>query len=201
MKWSEREPDARPEDLRHVLASLDCGTAIRFYLNWQRGVRFYVSEDCERQVLRHVRSDRREVGGLLLGRVWSSGQGAGMGEDPIVVIQDSVASEECINSAVSLEMSTEVWSRANLLARAESLVVGWYHSHPDLGAFFSGTDRRTQAAFFTQPYSIGWVIDPIRGQEKLFSGPSSLEYPHDLVRIDPKLFGCPELALSRDSRG
>ncbi len=42
------------------------------------------------------------------------------------------------------------------------MVVGWYHSHPNLGAFFSGTDRATQRAFFNRPYSVGLVVDPVR---------------------------------------
>jgi proteasome lid subunit RPN8/RPN11 len=54
--------------------------------------------------------------------------------------------------------------------RAGERVVGWFHSHPDIGAFFSGTDRRTQAAFFAQAFSVGWVIDPVRGEEAWFLG-------------------------------
>jgi proteasome lid subunit RPN8/RPN11 len=53
-------------------------------------------------------------------------------------------------------------------------VVGWYHSHPGLGAFFSHTDRRTQQAFFAHAYSVGWVVDPLRGESAWFVGPRSL---------------------------
>jgi proteasome lid subunit RPN8/RPN11 len=54
-------------------------------------------------------------------------------------------------------------------------VVGWYHSHPNLGVFFSGTDRKTQRDFFNQSHSLGLVVDPIRLQEKWFIGPDSIE--------------------------
>jgi len=75
---------------------------------------------------------------------------------------------------VSLAMGTEIWDRArDLMARAGSMVVGWYHSHPNLGAFFSGTDRATQRAFFNRPYSVGLVVDPVRGEEAWFVGPAS----------------------------
>jgi proteasome lid subunit RPN8/RPN11 len=67
-------------------------------------------------------------------------------------------------------MSAQVWTDANdritQLTKSDASelhslrIVGWFHSHPNLGAFFSNTDRATQAAFFNQPYSIGWVIDP-----------------------------------------
>ena len=72
------------------------------------------------------------------------------------------------------------------------MVVGWYHSHPNRGAFFSGTDRRTQRALFTQSYSIGLVIDPVRGEEAWFWGPDSIPLSARL-RIVPK-------PLDRDAR-
>jgi proteasome lid subunit RPN8/RPN11 len=75
-------------------------------------------------------------------------------------------------------MNSNVWERARESAEGAT-IVGWYHSHPDLGVFFSGTDRKTQRAFFNQPHSIGLVIDPIRLQEKWFIGPDSVEL-HDV---------------------
>ena len=57
--------------------------------------------------------------------------------------------------------------------QCERQVIGWYHSHPDLGAFFSATDRHTQSAFFPHPYSLGWVLDPIRNEQAWFIGASS----------------------------
>jgi len=53
-----------------------------------------------------------------------------------------------------------------------------------LGAFFSGTDRSTQRAFFSHPYSVGWVIDPQRNDEKVFVGGDSEEYHPSLLVID-----------------
>jgi proteasome lid subunit RPN8/RPN11 len=53
------------------------------------------------------------------------------------------------------------------------IIVGWYHSHPKLGAFFSGTDRATQRAFFNHPYSVGLVVDPWRNEDAWFLGPEA----------------------------
>ena len=66
-----------------------------------------------------------------------------------------------------------MWDRARQALRPLELIVGWYHSHPGLGAFFSATDRRTQAAFFPHPYSVGWVIDPELDDEAFFVGQES----------------------------
>jgi hypothetical protein len=49
---------------------------------------------------------------------------------------------------------------------------GWYHSHPNLGVAFSGTDCHMQRAFFSNPHSLRLVID-VRREEKWFIGSSS----------------------------
>merc|ERR1719437_30925 len=46
--------------------------------------------------------------------------------------------------------------------RAE-MVVGWYHSHPGFGCWFSGTDVNTQQSFEQlNPRAVGVVVDPIQ---------------------------------------
>ncbi len=84
-------------------------------------------------------------------------------------------STEFEGTGVSLRMGTSIWNEARNAQTAGQSVVGWYHSHPNLGVFFSGTDRRTQAAFFKQPYSLGFVVDPIRMEDMWFAGPDSIQ--------------------------
>jgi proteasome lid subunit RPN8/RPN11 len=71
-------------------------------------------------------------------------------------------------------METPVWSAARAALEPGELIVGWYHSHPGLTAFFSPIDRQTQRAFFHHEYSLGWVIDPLAGDEALFLGPECI---------------------------
>ena len=43
-------------------------------------------------------------------------------------------------------------------------LIGWYHSHPDMGVFLSSTDlERTHFRLFNELFQIALVIDPIRG--------------------------------------
>merc|ERR1719191_343835 len=43
------------------------------------------------------------------------------------------------------------------------MVVGWYHSHPGMGCWFSGVDINTQQSFEQlNPRAVGVVIDPIQ---------------------------------------
>lgn len=183
MRWSPLKPDAALGDLSDLLRQLDCVSAIRLYSGLAAGVRIYMTDHCRRQAMSHVSSDRNEVGGLLIGRAWADAREGGLETRPLVLAERAVASAEYRNSAVSLEMGTEIWNRVNSQAVDGSFVVGWYHSHPNLGAFFSGTDRRTQRSFFAQPYSIGWVIDPFRHEERLFFGPESEEYLRPIVAL------------------
>ena len=94
----------------------------------------------------------------------------------VIMVRERVWLTEALMtcSGVSLRMESDVWNRARKRRAANELIVGWYHSHPGLGAFFSHTDRRTQAAFFAQPYSVGWVLDPDDGSEAFFVGRDSL---------------------------
>jgi proteasome lid subunit RPN8/RPN11 len=117
---------------------------------------------------RHVAAARVERGGLLVGEPFARD------DDPeavaVVRVRMAVPSGDDTADAISLRMEAAVWSEARAALREGERVVGWFHSHPGIGAFFSATDRRTQAAFFAQGYSVGWVIDPVRGEEAWFVG-------------------------------
>jgi proteasome lid subunit RPN8/RPN11 len=121
--------------------------------------------------LAHLGQHADEQGGLLLGEVFAED------DDPaatrVILVTQAVPSRDFDSTGMSLRMEAGVWSDARARLGARELVVGWYHSHPDLGAFFSGTDRRTQRAFFPHAYSVGWVVDPLRGEAAVFVGAES----------------------------
>lgn len=122
--------------------------------------------------LAHVRRARHERGGLLVGTPVAVADPGGA--VALVHVTQAIAGVDGDATALSLRLDATVWSRAGAAVRAGETVVGWFHSHPDLGAFFSDTDRRTQAAFFAQRYSLGWVIDPVRGEHAWFAGGTSV---------------------------
>jgi len=137
-----------------------------------------VAASARATVLHHLRSGLHEQGGLLVGEVFVSDQfeltdPKAMNATRAVAVTRAVPALEFASSAISLRMESGVWERARTERQSREMVVGWYHSHPGLGAFFSATDRRTQAAFFPHPYSVGWVIDPLRAEEAWFIGPDS----------------------------
>jgi len=53
---------------------------------------------------------------------------------------------------------------AHTLCSADNtFVIGWYHSHPRLTVFFSGTDHHNHHQNFVRPHEIAMVVDPAQG--------------------------------------
>jgi proteasome lid subunit RPN8/RPN11 len=123
-----------------------------------------------------------EMGGLLIGSVHTV---ADTDTGFVVAVEDTARADWFDGTGVSLKMDSAVWEAARARLKEGQSVIGWYHSHPNLGAFFSGTDRRTQKAFFAHPHALGLVIDPVRCEEKWFIGPDSLELmPRQILSLD-----------------
>jgi proteasome lid subunit RPN8/RPN11 len=123
-----------------------------------------VAPQAYQQALAHLKHQSIEQGGLLIGRAWANPLPSNTAQVARVEILEAIPSMNGDATEYSLKMSTDVWDAANRriaeLAAPHLRIVGWFHSHPNLGAFFSVTDKVTQAAFFDHPYSVGWVIDP-----------------------------------------
>ena len=127
----------------------------------------WITAEVDRDVKAHLRTRDVEQGGLLVGRAFCDPQTGTLAH---VRITACAPADDSQGTAFSLRMGARVWQAAQALMRPDELIVGRYHSHPGLSAFFSDTDRQTQRAFFNNPYSVGWVIDPTDGDEALFLG-------------------------------
>ncbi len=170
MRW-------RDEPVELVLASVDeylCSAspsvaeALRGPLDASDAMLVAIDVQARASAWDHVSGGWTERGGLLVGRACVRSS-----DDPriaLVHVRDAVPSEARDATAISLRMEAQVWSAARERLRGGEMVVGWFHSHPRIGAFFSDTDRATQAAFFRHAFSLGWVIDPVREEEAWFAG-------------------------------
>jgi proteasome lid subunit RPN8/RPN11 len=138
-----------------------------------RAVHLLVPQDVRAVVYEHLSRSSDEQGGLLVGEVFTQDGRAVAEAARAVLLTRAIPALDFEGSGYALRMEAGVWERARGSLTAHDLIVGWYHSHPDLGAFFSSTDRRTQAAFFPHAYSVGWVMDPVRREEAFFIGPDS----------------------------
>lgn len=129
----------------------------------------------------HLASNLRvEQGGILFGNAY---------KDPFlgiyVEIIAAVAAPATIGTGSHLEFTPDSWLGIMNYARSEhpdENIVGWYHSHPNMGVFMSGTDMRTQQAFFSHPWCLSIVHDPVSKAIGYFLGETA-------VPVKPVIFG------------
>lgn len=129
----------------------------------------YILEEARSALIRHLESDLRvEQGGILFGNAYAD---ANFGI--YVEITAAVAAPATIGTGAHLEFTPESWLGIMDHAKADhpqENIVGWYHSHPNIGVFMSGTDMRTQQAFFHHPWCLSIVCDPVRHDIGYFLG-------------------------------
>ncbi len=170
MKWSNVEPDIKIHELQELIRFFGFTRGI-FLLNTLDPFLAVCSTKCWQDIVRHLKPHNVEMGGLILGKIFQN-----LSLDKTVVLMENIIkSEDHKSSSVSLEMGAGIWNVANNSLDDQQAVVGWYHSHPNLGAFFSGTDRMNQKANFSSPFHIGLVYDPVREELASFRGADSLE--------------------------
>ena len=121
-----------------------------------------------------------EQGGLLIGQVY---------RDEVTdllfgVVEHALPARASHSSSIAIDMDHSTW--ADLYRRFDELqpapgdmplrILGWYHTHPnELAVFMSGTDRRTQADFFSGPEHFAFVFNPHRLLWKVFQGADCIE--------------------------
>merc|ERR1719437_309003 len=120
--------------------------------------RIHISSLALLKMLKHGRAGvPMEVMGLMLGEFV---------DDYTVKVVDVFAMPQS-GTGVSVEAVDHVFQTKMLdmlkqTGRTE-MVVGWYHSHPGFGCWFSGTDVNTQQSFEQlNPRAVGVVIDPVQ---------------------------------------
>lgn len=147
----------------------------------------FIAKSCKSNMLIHLTSSNKELGGLLLGNAFSIPYKVAHNYPYITIISDAIPSRHFKNSSISLRMETQIWSEIDRYIDSNKIVIGWYHSHPGIGAFFSGTDKMTQKAFFHHAYSLGVVVDPFRDEWECFYGSHSNILESTLVEIEDGL--------------
>ena len=121
----------------------------------------------------------REIMGLMIGRFYRD-------ECGIYAVVDRPVSSKLISDRFSVRFdrgSMEELFDSMEMGEGEC-IVGWYHSHLDIGCFMSPTDIETQNGMFGGECGFALVIDPVRKEMKVFD--STLDDPKtaDMVVID-----------------
>jgi proteasome lid subunit RPN8/RPN11 len=174
MRWQDQSETPALPPMSDFMATLSAADRAHLRNSNQTVPRVVIGGACLKAMYDHVALSEAELGGLIVGRAYAA---VGCQDAALVVAEHAVASRTSDSTGVSLRMETEVWDRARPYLDAGALVLGWYHSHPDLGAFFSLTDRETHRHFFRGAYSLGIVIDPVRQELGAFLGPACVQIP------------------------
>ena len=116
-----------------------------------------------------------ETGGFLLGRVaWDIRSRCWLVEiDEAVPVQPS--SQEPTHFSFTYKDVDMVRTHREHTGKA---LLGWFHTHPDVGVFLSETDlEKTHRILFSEPFQIALVYDPVCGRAGYFcwDGPQSID--------------------------
>ncbi|HSM56520.1 MAG TPA: Mov34/MPN/PAD-1 family protein [Candidatus Sulfomarinibacteraceae bacterium] len=114
----------------------------------------------------HTLSDNSsEVGGVLLGEAYAH-------HDKVYVEVTAalpVVSDDY--GPIHFTFNADAWSQAHRdkASRFPELdIVGWFHTHPGLGVFFSADDVVVHSAAFVMPWHVALVIDPSHAETAVF---------------------------------
>ncbi len=117
------------------------------------------------EIDQHVESDTTvEQGGVLVGDL-DAATGA-------TVITARIPAVGAISEVASLRFTHETWDHINGVMERDhpdARMVGWYHSHPHFGIFLSDYDQFIHNNFFSQPWQVAYVVDPLLRQRGFFA--------------------------------
>jgi proteasome lid subunit RPN8/RPN11 len=118
------------------------------------------------QIVAHSRSNTDcELGGALLGQAYRHKNGVA------VEVKAALPAASSDHGPVHFTFSADSWSKLHRdrAAHYPNLdIVGWFHTHPDLGVFYSSDDVVVHSAAFTLPWHVGLVVDPLREEAAFF---------------------------------
>ena len=115
---------------------------------------------------------RVEQGGIMLGnRYYDCDKNL-----HYTIVKKVIVAEKAEGTSAFLEITPECWNdmyeqKDSYIAESgnEVVIVGWFHTHPNmLPVFMSGTDRNTQKQFFNGENTYSVVINPQRHLIKAF---------------------------------
>jgi proteasome lid subunit RPN8/RPN11 len=170
--WSPTQPAAPSSPMLDGLAErpfpgLDDGYRLHGERPEPSQALVLVSQGALRLIQDHGASSlSTELGGALLGRAYQC-------EGRLIVEVEAalpVVTED--HGPVHLTFTADTWAqlhRDRSIQHPELAIVGWFHTHPNLGVFFSADDVIVHSAAFVLPWHVALVVDPALGEACFFA--------------------------------
>ena len=108
---------------------------------------------------------RSELGGVLLGHAYRNG------DRLLVEVMAALPARNDDHGPIHFTFTADAWSQIHQdrAAKYPDLeIVGWFHTHPGLGVFYSSDDVVVHTAAFTLPWHVGLVVDPLGNHASYF---------------------------------
>ena len=152
-------------------AGREAGSSVVPELSYDSGageVKVVISSQALQALVAHCgdsNSHGREVGGILVGyRYERSGAEASPGIRYYATLTDLIPVQSLDSSEAHVRFDESAWElvdqqMAERFTPEGKCRLGWYHTHPSQGIFFSGQDRDAHTVF-QQPHQFALVIDP-----------------------------------------
>ncbi len=135
-------------------------------VNIEVAVKIFVREEVINDILSYSKTDTsRELGGVLLGRYKE------IDGKYKVLIEETVIAQHTEAGLSQITFTHETWEYIHHEMEnkyPDLKMVGWFHTHPGFGVFLSEDDYFIHNNFFSKPWSVAYVLDPVRKQDGFF---------------------------------
>ena len=124
----------------------------------------FIKESCLKAMDEHAQCDiRREQAGILCGQAYRD-------SEQLYLDVISMYPVDTVNSPTHFHFHERSWESVWRQFGENPAIIGWFHTHPGHGIFLSPTDLRTQETYFSAPWQIAVVVDPVSRQFGVFDG-------------------------------
>lgn len=130
----------------------------------------YIKEGILKRIIEHCRiGGELEVFGYLVGEIFNwKNQSYITIEDELFLKESGDSQKYTIKQFEGFSGKFHQMLKEIRRKKENFLILGWWHSHPDFGCFLSKTDITTTNYFFSEPYHVALVCDPIRNDFAFF---------------------------------
>ncbi len=123
--------------------------------------KLYISSSALQKMDSHSNTDlSNEVGGFLVGKI----------NKGITYVDDFIPAKSGESKSSSFKFTDEDWNSLykEIEKSSDAELIGWFHTHPNFGAFLSTYDEFIQNNFFSDNGRVAIVFDPIRQEWSAF---------------------------------
>ena len=132
----------------------------------------YIYKETIEEIKNFCKSSEQEIFGYLIGSFFKWNDQIYTVIEDLLFLIGAVYSDKIFTSQIegTAGLYQKKFQRIKKMKNNENLrIVGWWHSHPNLGCFLSSTDLVTQKYFFPEENQVALVVDPIQNEFEFFT--------------------------------